>query len=348
MTGLLITSFFVFGASFLMTMFYRNFALNRSLLDIPNARSSHLVPTPRGGGVAIVLSFLLVTPLGLWILLGYVPIEYLAILLVGSWFAVIGWMDDVGIFVSTFPRLAAQFLGAGGALWAVSGVPQLEVFGLSVGSGWLSGLVGVLYLVWLTNLYNFMDGINGIASLEALSVCLGLLLVICVTGVVMDFTCVLIFLAAAAAGFVLWNFPVARIFMGDSGSYFIGSVLGVFSLLIGQVRADLFWCFILMLGVFVTDATTTLLVRVYRGERPHEAHRQHAYQHAAHKLGSHAKVAFAVFLINILWLLPIALSLAVGFLNAGVALFIGYAPLVVLAFYWNAGFQVRILGRPVS
>lgn len=328
----------VFAFSFLLTMAYRRFALRLALFDLPNARSSHSVPTPRGGGFAIALSVLLVAPVWFWSSYASIPAKWCAVLVVGAWFALIGWLDDLGVFVSTLPRLGAQFVGAALALYMLSGVPPLVLLGISLDTSWLGMVIGFLYVVWMINLYNFMDGINGLASLEAVTVCVGLLLVSWVSHWEPGLSFMLAAVATASTGFVLWNFPRSRIFMGDSGSYFLGGTLGAIILAAGWVSSDLFWSGLIMLGVFIVDATLTLVRRLIRGEKPYQAHSEHAYQHAARALGRHVPVTVAVCVINMVWLLPVALLLVTGILPAYVAISVAYTPLLLIALYWRSGF----------
>jgi Fuc2NAc and GlcNAc transferase len=121
------------------------------------------------------------------------------------------------------------------------------------------------------------------------------------------------------------------------GSGFIGMVLGTFSLWTAQQVPAVFWCWIILLGVFIVDATTTLLRRVVRGEKFYEAHRCHAYQYAARKYASHGRVTLAVGVINVVWLLPIAVLVALGKLDGALGTLIAYAPLVWLAYRYKAG-----------
>lgn len=334
-TLILLGAIFVF--SFLFTMVYRCFALRLALFDLPNARSSHSIPTPRGGGFAIALAVLLVAPV--WFGSGYASIstKLCAVFVVGAWFAFIGWLDDLGVFVSTLPRLGAQFVGAALALYMLSGVPPLVLFGVSLDASWLGISMGFLYVVWIINLYNFMDGINGLAALEAVTVCVGLLIVSWISHWEPGLSFMLAAVAAASGGFVLWNFPKSRIFMGDSGSYFLGGTLGTLILAAGWESFDLFWCGLIMLGVFIVDATLTLARRLVRGERLYQAHREHAYQHAARAFGRHAPVTLAVCVINVVWLLPVALLLATEVLPVYIAISVAYAPLLLIGLYWRAG-----------
>jgi Fuc2NAc and GlcNAc transferase len=144
-------------------------------------------------------------------------------------------------------------------------------------------------------------------------------------------------LLAAVVGFLFWNFPRAKIFMGDAGSGFIGLVLGVFSIQAGWVDPSLFWGWVILLGVFLVDATLTLSRRFIRGEQIYVAHSSHAYQYASRKYGSHKKVSLVVGVINLVWLLPIAIVVGLGRLDGLSGVVIGYLPLVWLAVRFKAG-----------
>lgn len=319
-----------------LTGLLRRYALARSLMDIPNARSSHDKPTPRGGGVAIVVTVLL----GLLLLsmtssMG-VPIV-LAVGGAGALVAVVGFLDDHGHIAARW-RLLAHFSAAGWALAWLGGLPPLPLPGVTVDLTWFGHVLAAIYLVWMLNLYNFMDGIDGIASIETITVCLGgiLLLVLYVPDALMP-VWVLALLAAAVAGFLIWNFPPAKIFMGDAGSSFLGLVLGVLGLAIAWVDPQLLWSWAVLLGVFIVDATITLIRRLLNGEKVYEAHRSHAYQYASRLHGSHRRVSLAVGLINTLWLCPVALLVGAHWLNGVLGVAIAYAPLIWLAFYYKAG-----------
>ena len=317
-----------------LTAAMRHYALTRSVLDMPNARSSHTVPTPRGGGVAIVLAFLASLPVLAFLGELEAPMMW-ALLGGGGWIAVLGFLDDHGHIAARW-RLLGHFVGAAWVLFWLGGLPPVEVFGGHLDLGWIGyGLVAV-GLVWLLNLYNFMDGIDGIASVEAICVCLGGALLYWLAGhSAMTWSPLL--LALAVAGFLYWNFPPARIFMGDAGSGFLGMVLGILALQAAWTQPELFWAWLILLGVFVVDATTTLLHRLLRGERIYEAHRSHAYQFASRRFGRHLPVTLAVAAINMLWLLPLAILVTLGGLEGFLGLLLAYIPLLLLAKSFSAG-----------
>ena len=157
--------------SLLLTGLLRRYALSNSLMDIPNQRSSHTVPTPRGGGVAIVIVFL-ISLLCLWAMSFLDDKAFVAFIVAGLWVAIIGFMDDHNHIAARW-RLLAHFCAAGWLLFWLGGLPPLILSGTEIDLGWAGHLLALVYLVWLLNLYNFMDGIDGIAGIEAVTVCLG-------------------------------------------------------------------------------------------------------------------------------------------------------------------------------
>ncbi|WP_339444600.1 glycosyltransferase family 4 protein [Pseudomonas hunanensis] len=320
--------------SLLMTAGLRRYALARSVIDVPNARSSHTVPTPRGGGVAIVLTYLLAT-VGLMLIGAGDSRTLVALGGGGALIAIIGFMDDHGHIPARW-RLVGHFIAAFWMLGWLGGLPPLTLFGWEVDLGWFGGVLAAVYLVWLLNLYNFMDGIDGIASIEAITVCLGAASLYSLAGLASHAVLPML-LAAAVAGFLFWNFPPAKIFMGDAGSGFLGIVLGGLSLRAAWVAPELLWCWLILLGVFIVDATYTLVRRLLRGDKVYEAHRSHAYQFASRKFGRHLPVTLAVAVLNLCWLLPIAFCVAQLGLDGAVGVVLAYIPLVLLAVRFRAG-----------
>ena len=324
----------VIGCSFAFTYWLRRYALHKSLLDIPNGRSSHTVPTPRGGGVAIVVSYLL----ALAVLYGEGVLklpDFAAMGGAGLAVAALGFLDDHGHVAARW-RLSGHFIAAVWALSWLGGLPPVSLFGATLELSWLGHGLAALYLVWLLNLYNFMDGIDGIASVEAVCVCLGAVLLY-VLGGHAELIWQPLLLAAAVLGFLIWNFPPAKIFMGDAGSGFLGITLGVLSLQAAWISSQLLWAWLILLGVFIVDATVTLIRRLVRGDKIYEAHRSHAYQFASRKYGKHLPVTSAVGVINLFWLLPVAIAVTQFGVDGVVGLIVAYVPLVILALGFRAG-----------
>lgn len=320
--------------SLTLTWGVRHYAIAKNIIDCPNHRSSHTKPTPRGGGVAFILSFLMAVPF-----IGYagflsVPVS-IAILGAGLCVAILGFLDDRRHIPASF-RLLGHLCAAVFAMYCLGGMPSISFFGWMVPSGLLLNSLAVIYLVWLINLYNFMDGIDGIASIEALCVCLSGVFLYWLNG---DYALISLPLALTSAviGFLWWNFPPARIFMGDAGSGFLGVILGILSIQAAGVASQFFWGWLILLGVFIVDTAVTLLFRLLRGCKIYEAHCSHAYQQAARRLGSHLGVSLGVLVINLFWLLPIAVLVIEWSVNGSVGLIIAYLPLVILAIKLQAG-----------
>jgi Fuc2NAc and GlcNAc transferase len=199
----------------------------------------------------------------------------------------------------------------------------------------------------MLNLYNFMDGIDGIAGVEAVTVCTGGFLLYWVNDVPGQ-GWPLVLLIAGVAGFLFWNFPPAKIFMGDAGSGFLGIALGVLSLQAAWISAEMLWAWLILLGVFIVDATFTLLRRLIRGDKVYEAHRSHAYQFAARRFGRHLPITLAVAMINVFWLLPVALCVVLYRLDGAAALTIAYLPMIVLAIKYKAGESEDVPAKGIS
>ena len=333
--SIIVLSAVVFGIAALGTGLLRRYAIARSVMDIPNERSSHTVPTPRGGGVAIVVAFLA----GGLVLraLGHVDDRtWIAVSGAGLIVAIVGFIDDHR-HVDARWRLLAHFAAAAWGLAWIGGLPPVELAGRTVDLGIAGDVLSAIGVVWLLNLYNFMDGIDGIAATEACTVCLGALVLATIDPRAAGTIPLVALLAISAFGFLVWNFPPARIFMGDAGSGFLGTVLGMLAITAAGNSPRMLWGWFILLGVFVVDATVTLLRRAQRGERLSQAHRSHAYQHAARRRGGHRPVTLAVAAINLGWLLPWAVLVTGGWVPGVWAVIAAYLPLVGLALALRAG-----------
>ncbi len=291
----LAAAFPAFVGALLLTGLARRIAVAQALLDVPNERSSHTSPTPRGGGLAIVAVVLSgVAILGLIGTLG--RDESCAILGGGTLVAVVGWLDDRhGLSART--RLTAHVAAAGWALWWLGGMPFLTT-GQEVRSlGVFGTVLGGFAIVWAINVTNFMDGIDGLAAGEVATVTLTAALLL--AEVDPPLAAVAALTGGAALGFLPWNWRPARIFMGDTGSGFLGFVLAVLAVASERAGALPALAWIVLYAVFATDATVTLLRRAWRGDRWYSAHRSHAYQRAVQAGWSHARVTTAVLLLNV-------------------------------------------------
>jgi Fuc2NAc and GlcNAc transferase len=320
----------------LLTLIIRKSALHKELFDVPNDRSLHTVPTPRGGGAAIVLVFTAA-------IIALTATDFLetknAMILIGcgAVVALTGFLDDRQLLSHARSRLALHFVAALIAVSALGGLPTLPVFGTDVSLGFFGGVLATIYLVWLLNLFNFMDGIDGISGAEVVSVCGAAAFLIHRTTHDYNIASLPLALAAATLGFLVFNWPPAKIFMGDVGSGFVGFIIGIFSLITADSVGSLGWVWITLLGVFIVDATVTLIGRLVRRQKPHVAHRSHAFQHLALRFGSHKPVTIGVVAINVLWLLPIAFAVTEGRIDGFAGVLIAYTPLTIAALILGAG-----------
>ena len=307
-----------------------------SKMDIPNERSSHQTPTPRGGGIAFVATSL-VGFLLLLLINNLDNADLLALCGAGIIVAIAGHLDDRQRISGATVRLVVHAIGAIILIVGIGFPSQISLFDRTVNTGTIGSILGVLYLVWLLNLFNFMDGTDGIAASEAIFVLLAgaILNHHVLTGI--NHSAAALILAASIFGFLLYNWSPAEIFMGDVGSGYLGIAIGGLSLMAAKQQPELLWVWIILLGVFVSDATITLIRRLLGKQKPHVAHRSHAYQHLAIRFNSHTKISLVVLAINVAWLFPIAFLVANKQLAGTTGVVIAYVPLLIAALSLGAG-----------
>ncbi|MGE8284926.1 MAG: MraY family glycosyltransferase, partial [Stenotrophomonas lactitubi] len=254
-----------------LTWAARVYALRRQLLDQPGERRSHSIATPRGGGIAIVISLLVAAAVAACVWPDAAPslaVAGLGLLLVAG----IGWWDDHRP-LPAMRRLLVHFLAA----TLLAGLVKVH------GGSWLLSLLVLFFTASLINIWNFMDGINGIASSQAVIVALGF-----ATVLPWPYSLVPIALGLACLGLLPFNFPRARIFMGDVGSGALGYAVAVV-LAVAALQTDINWILLLLpLSAFLVDAGFTLFARILSGQRWMEPHTQHVYQRAVQAGASHA------------------------------------------------------------
>ena len=284
---------------------------SRLVQDTPNPRSSHATPTPRGGGI-LVVGVALVAWIGALALgLFRHPAAARVAILVAVTLAAVSWMDDRRS-LSPGVRLLVQIAGVAATL---AFLPRFTAYPPA-----LEFLVALLGWVWFVNLYNFMDGIDGLAAAETVGIGVS------VTVIAPASAWPALALAGAALGFLVWNWPPARVFLGDVGSVPIGYLLGF--LLIEAAPDTGVPAVLLPPLAFLFDASITLIRRVLRREKPWEAHRSHAYQRAARSGWSHRRITLAFGLLNIALLaLSVAAARGMGWSAVGIGVLlcgIGY------------------------
>jgi Fuc2NAc and GlcNAc transferase len=308
-------------------------------MDVPNARSSHQVPTPTGGGLAIVLT--VVAGYALLTLQEALGGAFFGTACAGAVVAGAGFLDDRHRLPASW-RLLVHVTAALVAfrIWGSPGAVRIGA------ADWqpvalLGFLLVVFAAVWAINLFNFMDGIDGLAASQAIFMTAAAAWIGPAAGASGDALRAQLLLGAACAGFALWNWPPARIFMGDVGSGFVGYLLGCMVLAAMRTSDVALWIWLTLGAVFVIDTTVTLARRLGRGERVHEAHRSHAYQWLARRWHSHRRTTLAVWAVNIAWLLPCAYLEAAHPRYAAALTLAAWLPLTALALAAGAGRSER-------
>lgn len=287
--------FLVFLFSIILTFFIIKIAPFIGLLDHPNARRQNNNSIPTSGGIAILLTWFF----GLFYLYFFENInkDLAHALFMGIPLGVVGFIDD-RFDISPKFRLLIQISSAVIALWFLEGLPHISFGGEPIILGWLWSPIAFIAILWLINLYNFMDGIDGFASIEILLMSLFFFVF---AGAAYN-----LLLFAAVAGFLIFNWSPARIYMGDVGSTVLGFTIGVLlvryqntgqlNLFTGLIPFTLFWF----------DATYTLFKRWKNGEKLTEGHKKHAYQRLVSAGYTHAQVVGMSLFINVpLWILGV-------------------------------------------
>ena len=317
-----------FGVCVIFTGLLVRQLIKNKVLDIPNERSSHFMPTPRGGGISIISA----------IIIGWLvdrvytnTLNANDLIIIGTSVVLAGvcFIDDVrGVPVSI--KLIFQLLSVAPGLWILSEtggvfqewlIPEVDL-----------ALTGVLWL-WFINLFNFMDGIDGITGSQVAVLALGLA-TFSATGMISgDVLGPLLALLAAALGFLVWNWNPAQVFMGDVGSIPLGYLIGWLLLSITPEKLsfeNVIVIIIILPGYYLADSSITLAIRILGGKNPFQAHRDHFYQKATRNGYSHARICCAIILTNLL-LLTITWTLAVS--NPYLALIASGVAIGVL-FFW--------------
>jgi len=274
--------FALFMISLGLSLAIRSYAKHKSLLDIPNERSSHTVPTPRGGGLAIIITFFL----GVLYFTDVVEERLIYALLCVLPIVLISLLDDISPLSSGLRAMVQMFSIALG-IYALGGIESIDFISFSLEGFWVN-ILALISIFWLTNLYNFLDGIDGYAGSQALSAGLGLFVFFAnPLGLV---------LVASALGFLVLNWHRASLFMGDVGSASLGFIFGIFAFYDTSQGNILLW--FILLSLFCFDATLTLLRRFLNKEKLTQAHKKHAYQRLVQAGYSHAWVVIASLIFN--------------------------------------------------
>jgi UDP-N-acetylmuramyl pentapeptide phosphotransferase/UDP-N-acetylglucosamine-1-phosphate transferase len=292
------------SVSVLVTWASIAYAVRRRMLDLPGRRRSHDVPTPRGGGIGIVVAVVLGMTVCFALGAGFSDMRAFAAVIASIVLvALVGWVDDHR-GLSAGSRLLAHVLAA-----VLLGLPGLDLLLPDMTSNptwplilaaWLVAGVGI---VWSINLHNFMDGINGLLSMQAVFVFTALALICADAGRIGEAQTIGLF-AAATLGFIPFNFPRPRVFMGDVGSGVLGLLVAVavgwqMAAVPSALASALIAC-----SAFLVDSSATLLSRMLSGRRWYSAHREHLYQWLVRSGMSHTRVTGLYMLWNLIVVVP--------------------------------------------
>lgn len=317
-------------SGFGLTHFLIRYSVKHQLLDIANHRSSHVIATPRIGGVSFVILISLLLVVDALVIHPNQQITILlGILLPCAIVAITALVDDIKS-LSQKQRFLL-YLGA-----STVAVYMFPIESSSTGVVIAISLLFIISFTWLINLFNFMDGIDGIATSEAIFVLLALAY-FTYSHNDLSATQQILFYIAPILGFLLLNWQPAKIFMGDSGSTFLGCLVGC--LLLKAVSDGIIniYSTVILLGCFLTDATWTLTYRLVSGQQWYNAHRSHSYQILARRLKSHQSVTMIYTAINLIWLFPLALY-SKNHEHYGLLItIICFLPLTALCFIIGAG-----------
>jgi len=244
---------------------------------------------------------------------------------------IIGWIDDHR-HIPALWRAISYFIAAGWAIVCLGGLERIQLGSQVLSLGHMGTFLAIFWIVWLTNLYNFMDGTDSMAAIQA--ICVGLL-----AGILFwlegqyGVAIVCFVIAASSCGFLFWNWPPAKIFMGDVGSCTLGFCFGVLAV-IGEIEDTVpLVVWFILLAVFIGDATLTLLMRIMKGEKWYQAHKSHAYQRWVQMGASHKSLALGVLSINVMILWPMA---TMAFVWGEYSYHITAACILLISVLWGA------------
>lgn len=292
---LIISAFLI---TLLLTYIVKEIAIRKSILDIPNERSSHILPTPRGGGIALAITWFIA--ISFLFIYGRLDAILFYSLLCGLPIAITGVIDDI-FTISPKMRLFIQVLSAIIAICLLGGLKFIDTgFGL-IQAKLLLSICAVIGLIWFTNLFNFLDGIDGYISSEVILIGIAIFIFYKLESPLI--------LAIVTLGFLVWNWQPAKIFMGDVGSTLLGFSIGIFSIYYQNVGTISIIIWIMLTSLFWFDATITLFRRWRNKEVLSKAHKKHAYQRIVQYGFSHQKTVIYSIIINLVILILVFFSI---------------------------------------
>ena len=305
----------LFLISFALTYFIKEYAIKKSLIATVNERSSHTVPTPHGGGIAVAITWF-----GGLIYLyinNQIETTLFFALIIGAVIAIVGLVDDIVELSPKIRMIVFALVGATG-LYIIGGLDVLT-FGLfDISNTFITSVFAMLLILWYINLTNFIDGIDSYLGVN--------FIFLSVAGLVIFGADYFVVLGVSVLGFLYWNWHKAKIFMGDVGSTLLGYTIAIITLYYANIQSQNLWIWITFYGVFWFDATMTLVRRKLNGEKLSQAHKKHAYQRLTQSGWSHSKVTLYALGLNVVifFLVYFIPNIAVSFAFSLVLLYLAY------------------------
>jgi len=320
----------IIACSWIGVFLYKKYAIYIGIIAHQNHRTLHDSPIPRGGGVVFSILFILFI-LVIWPYLELSKNLFLILAVGGGMATLFGFIDDI-MNIRARTKLIIQLLLSG---WVVYLLYLDSLFVENLVPIYIMIAACLFFMVWIMNAYNFMDGVDGMASSGAIFSSVTLALILSLTTNSVELIPIFILIAATVSGFIIFNWPPATIFMGDAGSVFLGYIFGsllIFTTLNGSLSI---WNWLIVFGYFFADTTVTQIVRVILIKKWYLAHQSHAYQNFARITGSHLKVTRRVTLYNIIWILPIAIWSALQPEMEIIAAILAITPALIVAYKYG-------------
>jgi len=308
----------LFLLSFGLTYLIKNHSIKNSLVAEITERSSHTIPTPHGGGIAIAITWFI--GLSYLFFINSINNSLYYALMTGIIISVVSYFDDL-FELSAKIRLITQAIVAVLGLYFLGGFEKLDLFFFSIDNQIITNIFAFFMIVWFINLYNFLDGLDGYAGSEA--VFLG------IAGFILFGGDHFLILIVAILGFLVWNWHKAKIFMGDVGSTLLGYTVAVFTIYYANQEATNFWVWIILFGLFWFDATLTLFRRYKNREKLSQAHKKHAYQRLNQSGWAHDKVVISSIFVNLI-LLGLVFFISNKFISFILSIIILYGTIKVI------------------
>lgn len=298
----LIIFIIVFVLSFCGSAFYKSFAIRNRIFSNPNKRSLHQITKPSGGGV--VFSLITVIFLFLFGLFEIIKFEHLMILGFGGIIATIfGFVDDI-FDISAFIKLCIQIALS---FWVIFWIDLNQFQALSWIPLWCLIPIISFLLVWTINLFNFVDGIDGLAASGSILACFSLIISLVILNDFSYLVIILSILLSSCLGFLILNWPPSKMFMGDSGSIFLGYFFGALIIISVSDDSISLWTWIIIFSYFFGDTHSTIIMRIILTKKWYKPHRSHAYQNLARILDSHLKVTKWILVYNVIYVFPLVI-----------------------------------------